>query len=550
MSTKIIIVTGGVVSSLGKGIITASLGALLKSYGFTNIKIMKVDPYLNIDPGTMSPHQHGEVFVLKDGSETDLDLGYYERFTETELTTDNNYTSGQIFSQVFEKERNGDYLGETVQVIPHLTNHIKSLILKDKEKYDFILVEIGGTIGDLESMWFLESVRQLRQEYPDDTALVHLSLIPYLEKAKELKTKPTQHTVKELMSLGLTPPDVLVCRTQVKGSLTEALKRKIAQFCNLRYEAVIESPDLDSIYQMPSQLHSENIAKVLFKKLNVKPLLEQPELSDWLQLEESIRKTSESPRRVKIIIVGKYVPYDDAYKSLVEAIRIAGYHLETQTEIIWVNSRNTTFVELSSILVGEGDALNTGLIVPGGFGEDGTEFKLMAIKIARELRIPFLGICFGMQLAAIEFAQNVMGLPKMTSEEFHPTTDPSNHLIKILDPNVKKMGGTMRLGNKKILISDQSIAHETYGCMDQTEIVQERHRHRFDLDIDLVKKHKFHEKGFRVTGSDENGIPEIIEIEDHPYFIAVQYHPEYTSTLMNGHPLFKRLIQKAIKYNC
>jgi len=538
-TTKIIIITGGVVSSLGKGIITASLGALLKSYGYDNIKIMKMDPYLNLDPGTMSPYQHGEVFVTKDGKETDLDLGYYERFTGIEMTTDNNYTSGQIFSQVFEKERNGEYLGQTVQVVPHLTDHIKKVILKDQDKYDFILIEVGGTIGDLESMWFLESIRQLRQEYPENTLLIHLSLIPYLEKAKELKTKPTQHSVKELMSLGLTPPDILVCRTQSGGRLTNNLKKKIAGFCNVQFKAVVESPDLDSIYQMPSQLHHEKIAEVIFERLKISPVNPIPNLEKWISLEESIRKTKASNKVVRVVIVGKYVPYDDAYKSLVEAIKIAGYHLETQTEIVWINSRSVTLQDLQDHLL----VKNTCLIVPGGFGEDGTEFKMEAIRVARNHQIPFLGICFGMQLASIEFAQNVLGLPKMTSEEFHPTIDTSNQLIKILDPAIQKMGGTMRLGNKEIYLKKDSIAWKRYGS--RSGSILERHRHRYDLDHQLVDEHKFKENGFLITGQDQNNIPEVIELDQdlHPYFIAVQYHPEYTSKLMESHPLFLGLIE-------
>jgi CTP synthase len=526
--TKYIFVTGGVLSSLGKGLASASIGTLLEGRGL-KVTFLKFDPYINVDPGTMNPFQHGEVFVTEDGSETDLDLGHYERFTHASLTKENNVTTGQIYFSVINKERRGDYLGATVQVIPHITDEIKRCIRRIDKGVDVVIVEIGGTVGDIESLPFLEAIRQFKSEVGRENAInIHLTLVPYIRTAGELKSKPTQHSVKELLEIGIQP-DILLCRTD--RLLPREIKAKIALFCNLSEEAVITAKDVESIYEVPLVLHSEGLDDIILKVLGFKTL--EQDLKEW----EAIVQKIKNPRySVTIAVVGKYLELKDAYKSLTEAITHGGIANDC---MVHVKSVDAEHVER------EGGEKNlegvSGILVPGGFGGRGIEGKIAAIRFARERRIPFLGICLGMECAVIEFARNVCGLPLAGSTEFAPDTpDPVIDLMPD-QQTISDLGGTMRLGSCPCVLKDPSFAHETYGC---TEIF-ERHRHRYELNNhyrELLVRH-----GMTLSGLSPNQVlVEMVEIKDHPWFVGVQFHPEFQSGPRNPHPLFKEFIKASL----
>jgi len=530
MAAKYIFVTGGVVSSLGKGLAAASMGCLLESRGL-KVNLMKFDPYLNVDPGTMSPFQHGEVFVTDDGAETDLDLGHYERFTHAKLSRDNNWTTGRIYEQIITKERRGDYLGKTVQVIPHVTNEIKAAMKKVAQDVDVCLVEIGGTVGDIESLPFLEAIRQMRQELGrDNTLFVHVTLVPWIGAAGELKTKPTQHSVKELLSIGIQP-DILLCRTD--RFLSREMKSKIALFCNVEEEAVITAKDVSSIYEVPLVFAREGVDKLLLKYLRVDS--KAPDLSRW---EELVHKIYNPQDEVKIAIVGKYVEYEDSYKSLKEAL----VHGATGQNL----RLNLTWVEAEGLESKDGGARECeaqlegfdGILVPGGFGKRGIEGMLNAIRYAREKQIPYFGICLGMQTACIEFARNVCGLAEADSSEFNPAT-PHRIIYKLRElRGIDELGGTMRLGAWTCKLEPSSHAASAYGALE----ISERHRHRYEFNREyeavLVGG------GMRITGSTPDGTyVEIVEIPDHPYFLGCQFHPEFKSKPLEPHPLFSAFIK-------
>ncbi|HTW45966.1 MAG TPA: CTP synthase [Acidobacteriaceae bacterium] len=525
MSSKYIFVTGGVVSSLGKGLAAASIGCLLESRGL-RINLMKFDPYLNVDPGTMSPFQHGEVFVTDDGAETDLDLGHYERFTHAHLSRDNNLTTGRIYEQIITKERRGDYLGKTVQVIPHVTNEIKNAMRKVAATNDVTIVEIGGTVGDIESLPFLEAIRQMRQELGrDNTVFVHVTLVPWISAAQELKTKPTQHSVKELLSIGIQP-DILLCRTD--RFLSRELKSKIALFCNLEEQAVITAKDVDSVYEVPLTFAHEGVDALALRYLRIET--KAPDLSRW---KEIVRRSYNPADEVSIGIVGKYVEYEDSYKSLKEALVHGALAHNLKLKVTWVEAEGLETGDYENQLAGF-----DGILVPGGFGKRGIEGMLNAIKYAREKQVPYFGICLGMQTACIEFARNVCGLADANSSEFDPAT--AHRVIYKLREltGVEEMGGTMRLGAWTCVLQPGSLAQKAYG----TSEISERHRHRYEFNREYEAL--LTGAGLRITGTTPDATyVEIVEIPEHPYFLGCQFHPEFKSKPLEPHPLFSGFVQ-------
>ncbi len=535
MSTKFIFVTGGVVSSLGKGITAASLGLLLKSRGF-KVSLQKCDPYINVDPGTMSPFQHGEVFVTDDGAETDLDIGHYERFTDENSFADSNVTTGKVYWKVISKERRGDYLGGTVQVIPHITDEIKSRIysVASKNKPDIVITEIGGTVGDIESQPFLETIRQIKWEVGEENCMyIHVTLMPYLRKVGELKTKPTQHSVKELRTIGIEP-DIIVCRTEVE--LTDDLKRKISLFCNVSPKSVVQNLDADTLYEVPIMLRKENLDTLVCQRLGLPD--GSSAIPDW----ERIVEIQKSPKdKVKIAIVGKYIDLHDAYLSISESLTHAGIANNLDVEVMWVNAVDLEVAEKVSGILGQAD----GVIVPGGFGERGIEGKIKAIQYCRESKTPFFGICLGMQLAVIEFARNVLGYREANSTEF--CSDTPHPFIDLMpeQKNITDMGGTMRLGSYKCCISNkETFAYAAY----KSEEIAERHRHRYEFNN--VYFEEITNAGMRVAGvNPDHGLVEIIELPDHPWYVGVQFHPEFKSRPVRSHPLFRELVAAAKKYS-
>jgi CTP synthase len=529
--TKHIFVTGGVVSSLGKGLTSASIGMLLERRGL-NVRMQKLDPYINVDPGTMSPYQHGEVYVLDDGSETDLDLGHYERFTNSPLTRDSNYTTGQIYLSVIEKERHGEFLGKTVQVIPHITNEIKGVIAKlGGLETDVVITEIGGTVGDIESQPFLEAIRQFSLDVGKENCLyIHLTLVPYLKAAGELKTKPTQHSVGQLRQIGIQP-DILICRTERPISRDD--REKIALFCNVPLEAVIEERDKDfSIYEVPLSLVENRLDQLIVKRLQLPS--SELELTDWHELLHRLR----NPKyEISVAVVGKYAEHFDAYKSIYEALDHAGIHHSTQVRIGRIQSERVEEEGPERLLAGY-----DGILVPGGFGERGIEGKIDAIRFARERRIPFFGICLGMQCAVIEFGRNVVMLEGANSTEFNKDT--LHPVICLLDEqrNITEKGGTMRLGAQPARVEPTSRSYECYGTM----LVSERHRHRYELNN--VYRQQFQAHGMSVVGTSPDGeLSEIVELDEHPWFVAVQFHPEFQSKPTAAHPLFAGFIGAAVE---
>ncbi len=534
--TKHIFITGGVVSSLGKGLTSASVGMLLEERGLT-VRMQKLDPYINVDPGTMSPYQHGEVYVLDDGSETDLDLGHYERFTHSKLTRDSNYTTGQIYQSVINKERRGEFLGKTVQVIPHITNEIKSVIHKVAEdldeKVDVVLTEIGGTIGDIESLPFLEAIRQFALDIGKENCLyLHLTLVPYLKAARELKTKPTQHSVGQLRAIGIQP-DILVCRTEQPMSREDC--EKIALFCNIELEAVIEERDKDfSIYEVPISLFEHRLDGLICEKLGLQT--PEPDLTAWHNLLQGLRNPK---HEVSIAVVGKYADHRDAYKSIYESLDHAGMANDAQIRLARIRSEDIESEGPERLLAGF-----DGVLVPGGFGERGIEGKVSAIRYAREKGIPFFGICLGLQCAVVEFARNVCNLTDAQSTEFEKET---NHpVICLLDDQktITDMGGTMRLGAQSAKLDPESVSARCYGS---TEI-KERHRHRYE--VNNVYRQQFTAHGLSIAGtSPDDSLVEIVEIPEHPWFVAVQYHPEFKSKPTQAHPLFAGFIEAAVAHH-
>lgn len=539
--TKYVFVTGGVVSSLGKGIAAASLAALLESRGI-KVTMLKLDPYINVDPGTMNPFQHGEVFVTDDGAETDLDLGHYERFISTKMTRRNNFTTGQIYESVIRKERRGDYLGGTVQVIPHITDEIKLFIHNGANDAQVAIVEIGGTVGDIESLPFLEAIRQMAVQLPrQDTCFIHLTLLPYIGSAGELKTKPTQHSVKELREIGIQP-DVLLCRAD--RLLPQEERRKIAMFTNVREEAVISAIDVDSIYKIPALLHEQMLDEIICHKLNI--LAKSADLSVWKKLVYAL----EHPQhQVTIALVGKYVDLTESYKSLSEALIHAGIHTCSKVNICYIDSEDIE--KNGTDCLKDKDAI----LVPGGFGKRGVEGKINAIHFARVHRIPYLGICLGMQLAVIEYARNVLKLKGAHSTEFNPNTPyPVLGLISEwrtregrLEKRTAKtdLGGTMRLGGQECTLKTGSLAREIYGA----DKIIERHRHRYEVNAEFIPR--LEQAGLQISGlSSEENLCEMVELSqtEHPWFVACQFHPEFTSTPRVGHPLFKAYVKAALDF--
>ncbi len=537
---KYIFVTGGVVSSLGKGIASAAIGALLEARG-VKVTLQKLDPYINVDPGTLSPFQHGEVFVTDDGAETDLDLGHYERFTSIRTSQDNNATTGRIYNNVITKERRGDYLGETVQVVPHITDEIKRTIKSVSDGNDVVIVEIGGTIGDIESLPFLEAIRQMRYDVGRENVLyAHLTLVPYIPSAGELKTKPTQHSVKELRAIGIQP-DILLCRCD--RPLPPEIKKKIALHCNVDPESVIAAIDVETIYEVPRAFHEERLDELVVKKLGLDT--REPDLSKW---EEVVKKIKEPENEVTIAMVGKYIGLKDSYKSLIEALIHGGIANNARVNLHWVDSEEIEVKGPEEFLMNV-----DGVLVPGGFGYRGIEGKIAAIRYAREKKIPFLGICLGMQCAVIEFARNVCGLTKANSTEFDLNTpDPVIYLmekwydfrkgkIEERDYDTDK-GGTMRLGAYPCVLSEGSFAFEAYGVKE----ISERHRHRYEFNNayrGILTRH-----GLRISGtSPDEELVEIIEIKDHPWFLGCQFHPEFKSRPTEPHPIFRAFIGAALK---
>ncbi|GGB12247.1 CTP synthase [Macrococcus hajekii] len=530
--TKFIFVTGGVVSSLGKGITAASLGRLLKNRGL-NVTIQKFDPYLNVDPGTMSPYQHGEVFVTDDGAETDLDLGHYERFIDINLNQYSNVTAGKVYSHVLKKERRGDYLGGTVQVIPHITNEIKSRLLKAGESThaDVVITEIGGTTGDIESLPFLESIRQIKSDLGRENVMyIHCTLLPYIKAAGEMKTKPTQHSVKELRGLGIQP-DMIVVRTEYE--MTQDLRDKIALFCDIDKNSVIECRDADTLYQIPLALKDQKMDDIVVKRLGLEAE-EEAELTEWTQLLETVRNLD---GKTKIALVGKYVALPDAYLSVVEALKHAGFQFGKDVEVKWLNSEQLNVSNFKEELKDV-----DGILVPGGFGERGIEGKILATQYARENNIPFFGICLGMQLATVEFARNVVGLKDAHSSELDANTP--YPVISLLpdQKDVVDLGGTLRLGLYPCQLTDGTKAHAAYG----EALVEERHRHRYEFNNEF--RERLEEKGLVFSGTSPDGrLVEIIEIPEHKWFVACQFHPEFLSRPTRPQPLFRDFIEATIK---
>ena len=532
MSAKHIFVTGGVVSSLGKGLAAASIGCLLESRGL-KVNLMKFDPYLNVDPGTMSPFQHGEVFVTDDGAETDLDLGHYERFTHAKLSRDNNWTTGRIYEQIIAKERRGDYLGKTVQVIPHVTNEIKSAMKKVAQDVDVAIVEIGGTVGDIESLPFMEAIRQMRQELGrENTLFVHVTLVPFIAAAQELKTKPTQHSVKELLSIGIQP-DILLCRTD--RFLSKEIKSKIALFCNVEEEAVITAKDVASIYEVPLVFARENVDSLVLRYLHLQS--SEHDLKEW---EELVHRVYNPKAEVTIGIVGKYVEYEDSYKSLKEALVHGALAHNLRLNLNWIEAEG---LELGGHAAEEQLAGYDGILVPGGFGKRGIEGMLVAIRYAREKKVPYFGICLGMQTACIEFARNVCGLAEANSSEFDPAT-PHRVIYKLRElRGVEELGGTMRLGAWTCKIEPGTLAHRIYGQLE----ISERHRHRYEFNREYEEP--LVAGGLQISGATPDGTyVEIIELPNHPHFIGCQFHPEFKSKPLEPHPLFKTFIGTAYEH--
>lgn len=530
IKTKYIFVTGGVTSSLGKGIIAASLAKLLQARGFT-VTIQKLDPYINIDPGTLNPYEHGECYVTEDGAETDLDLGHYERFLNVATSQANNVTTGRIYQSVIEKERKGEFLGKTVQVIPHITDEIKNRIklLGKTGQYQFVITEIGGTVGDIESLPYIEAVRQLKWELGDDCTVIHLTLLPYLATSGELKTKPTQHSVKLLLEYGVQP-DILVCRSEYP--INKDIRRKIALFCNVSPDAVIEALDASTIYEVPLLMEKEELDKIVLKKLNI-AMPEELKLDKWKNF---LDKLEHPKREVTIGLIGKYVELKESYKSIAEAFIHAGAVNDCKVKINWIHSDELTEDNIKETF----KDLN-GVLVAPGFGNRGIDGKIIAIHYARTNNIPFLGICLGMQCAVIEFARNVLGLKDAHSREMNPAT--TNPVIDLLEAqkNISHMGGTMRLGSYPCHIEEGTLAYSIYGKSD----INERHRHRYEFNPEYTKA--FIAEGMVISGvNPDAGLAEIIEIPTHPFFLGVQFHPEYKSTVENPHPLFVSFVKASL----
>ena len=532
---RFIFITGGVVSSLGKGLSSASLGALLQSHGY-KVKLRKLDPYLNVDPGTMNPTQHGEVFVTDDGAETDLDLGHYERFSGVIAKKTDNITTGKIYNDVLKKERMGKYLGKTVQVIPHITDRIKEFIKNDSSKEDFVICEIGGIVGDIESLPFVEAIRQFANDIGKKNALfIHLTLVPYLKASDEIKTKPTQHSVKELRSIGIQP-DIIICRSD--RSIPLEHRKKISLFCNVHINNVIETVDVRTIYEAPISFFKEKLDKRVldYFKLRSKKSVS---LSPWKKITKIILNTK---KQVNIAIIGKYVDLKDAYKSLDEALTHGGFDNKVKVNLVRIDSEQLKISEIKSKLKNI-----SGILIPGGFGKRGTKGKIEAIKFARKNKIPFLGICYGMQMAIIEFARNKLNLKRATSSEFDKNGLPVIGLInewnkdgKIIKGTDKNLGGTMRLGSYDAKLKDHSLIKSIYG----KSLIKERHRHRYEVNINF--REKFEKKGLIFSGLSPDGkLPEIIELNNHPWFIGVQFHPEFKSRPLSPHPLFSSFIKAA-----
>jgi CTP synthase len=541
--TRFVFITGGVVSSLGKGIASAALGALLQARGYT-VRLRKLDPYLNVDPGTMSPYQHGEVYVTDDGAETDLDLGHYERFTGVHATRDDNATTGRIYSEVIAKERRGDYLGATVQVIPHITDAIKDAITREAldeagRPVDFALIEIGGTVGDIESLPFLEAIRQLGNELGHERAMyVHLTLVPYIKSAGELKTKPTQHSVKELLNVGIQA-NMLICRSD--RPIPENERRKIALFCNLRPGAVIAALDVDTIYDVPISYHEEGLDREVLRHFDL-PWQSAPDLTRWKRIVDVVRAPD---GEVRIAVVGKYTNLLDSYKSLAEALAHGGIANRVRVHLEWVDSQ--IFEEPDTVARLEGVH---GILVPGGFGERGTEGKIEAVRFARERRVPFFGICFGMQMAVIEAARHLAGVPNASSSEFGPTDEAVVGLLTEWARGNEiqtraaggDLGGTMRLGAYPADLAEGSLVRSIYGA----GTIHERHRHRYEVNVRY--RERLEDAGMRFSGMSPDGVlPEIVEFPDHPWFIGVQFHPELKSKPFDPHPLFSGFIAAAVR---
>ena len=530
--TKYIFVTGGVVSGLGKGLTAASLGRLLKNRGL-KVFMQKFDPYLNVDPGTISPYQHGEVFVTFDGAETDLDLGHYERFIDEPLNKTSSITSGKIYSSVLNKERRGDYLGATVQVIPHITNEIKERVYLAGESSgaDIVITEIGGTIGDIEGLHFIEAIRQVRLDIGfENTFYIHTTLLPYIKASNEVKTKPTQHSVKELKGFGITP-DMIVCRSE--KPLSDEIKNKISLFCDVKKEAVIVNLDVDNLYELPLMLLNQNMDDIVLKHLQIEEV-KKADMSEWLELVERVKNLKDE---VTIAIVGKYVELHDAYLSVAEAIRHAGYYLDSKVSIRWINSEDITKLNVASKLKDV-----DGVVVPGGFGNRGIEGKIDTITYVRLNKIPFLGICLGMQLTCIEYARNVCGLKDANSIEFEELTKTPIITIMKEQIDMQNKGGTQRLGNYECTLLEGTKAKKAYGLT----LIEERHRHRYEFNN--MYKDKLTEQGLIISGvNTSRDLVEIVEIEDHPWFVASQFHPEFTSRPNRAHPLFQGLLNAAYK---
>ncbi|WP_071461012.1 CTP synthase [Bacillus massilinigeriensis] len=528
---KYIFVTGGVVSSLGKGITAASLGRLLKNRGL-DVTIQKFDPYINVDPGTMSPYQHGEVFVTGDGAETDLDLGHYERFIDINLNKYSNVTTGKIYSTVLKKERRGDYLGGTVQVIPHITNEIKERVFRAGKESgaDVVITEIGGTVGDIESLPFLEAIRQIKSDIGSENVMyIHCTLVPYIKAAGEMKTKPTQHSVKELRSLGIQP-NVIVVRTEMP--ISEDMKDKIALFCDIDKKSVIEARDAETLYSVPLALQAQDLDSIVCKHLKLQ--CGEADMTEWKEL---VNKVQSLTNKTKIALIGKYVELQDAYISVVEALRHAGYTFDSDIEIKWINSEEVTEENVAELL-NEVD----GILVPGGFGDRGIDGKIFAIQYAREQKKPFLGICLGMQLASIEFARNVLKLNGAHSAEINPDTP--YPIIDLLpeQKDIEDLGGTLRLGLQPCKLQEGTKAYEAY----QDEVVYERHRHRYEFNNEF--RQEMEKEGFVFSGTSPDGrLVEIIELKDHPWFLASQFHPEFISRPTRPQPLFKAFVEASLK---
>lgn len=532
MQTKYIFVTGGVVSGLGKGITAASLGRLLKARGY-KVTIQKFDPYINVDPGTMSPYQHGEVFVTEDGAETDLDIGHYERFIDENLTINNNITAGKVYWSVLNKERRGEYLGATVQVIPHITNNIKERIYRTgkESQADIVITEVGGTVGDIESLPFLEAIRQVSRDIGKENVLyIHVTLIPYLAKSGEIKTKPTQHSVKELLSIGIQP-DIIMCRTEKE--ISDEVKQKLALFCSVDKECIMQNLDAETLYEVPLQLEKENLADIVCKKLKINS--PKPDLEEWIGI---INKQKSITQSVSVALVGKYVELHDSYISIVEALRHAGIYNNVNVEIKWISSDGLNKDNINEKLNGV-----AGILVPGGFGDRGIEGKVDVITYARENKIPFFGICLGMQCAIIEYARSVLKLTDANSSEINPNTNYPVIDIMPEQKDIEELGGTMRLGAYPCKLSKDSLAYGSY----ESDLIYERHRHRYEFNNQY--RNKLIEKGLSVTGlSPDERLVEIIELPTsvHPWFVGVQFHPELKSRPNKPHPLFKNFIKAVV----